>query len=152
MTKVQLQDIPEANEAMNSVLVEVGDVEQLRSLSGDDRNFDQHFGQLRLGRQLEEYLLLRFRCLSYRLLTRCGKHEDAISLAQRDFLYGAMIDVIAASEAEKHAEECVACVVQEVLQECFTVLMYAYSEFSSLDLAIKYAWKGGMRNFSISVY
>eukprot|EP00173_Palmaria_palmata_P005076 Plantae.Rhodophyta-Palmaria_palmata.ctg821.p1 GENE.Plantae.Rhodophyta-Palmaria_palmata.ctg821~~Plantae.Rhodophyta-Palmaria_palmata.ctg821.p1 ORF type:complete len:479 (-),score=112.73 Plantae.Rhodophyta-Palmaria_palmata.ctg821:89-1390(-) len=146
MLKVQsMADVPEVNEAINNVLFDSGEVSMLQESIDGHRNFDQ----LKLAARLEGHEALPMRRLATRLLARCGKHEKAIALAQRDMLYDDMIDAIAESGDEELAEAYAVWFVEQGLAEAFTALLYACFQFFPPDVAMEYAWNGEMRDFAM---
>lgn len=145
LLKVQSADVKEVNEAINRVFLENGDVDGLNRSVDEYKNFDQ----MALASAISEHEVVQMRRIGIRLLARNGRHEQAIAVAQQDLLYGDMIQAIAVSQDEELAESYAAWFVSENLRECFTCLLYACYEFFPPDIAMEYAWNGGMRDFAM---
>ncbi len=145
LRKVQSADVPEVNEALNRLYVVEQNIEALQESVLAYTNFDQ----MALARKLEEHELLEFRRIASRMFARNGRHEHAIEIAQRDTLYADMIYAVAQSKDEELAEYYAEHFVKQGLRECFTALLYACYDFFSPDVAMEYAWIGGMRDFAM---
>ncbi len=145
LLKIQRADVPEVNEAINTVFVEEENVEGLRRSVEAYTNFDQ----MKLARELENHQLLEMRRVASRVYARGGRHEKAIEIAERDTLYNDMIYAVAQSEDEELAEMYAAKFAEEGKRECFTALLYACYNFFAPDVAMEYAWTGGLRDFAM---
>lgn len=145
LQKIQRSDVPEVNEALNRLYVIEENLPKLRESVESFRNFDQ----LALARSLEHHDMLEFRRVSSRIYARSGRHEKAIEIAEKDTLYDDMIYAVAQSEDEELAEQYADKFARQGLRECFTALLYACYDFFSPDVAMEYAWTGGLREFAM---
>lgn len=145
LEKIQTADVPEVNEALNRMYVIEENIVKLRQSVETFRNFDQ----MKLASNLETHELLEMRRIASRMFARSGRHEKAIEIAERDTLYDDMIYAVAQSGDEELAEQYAAKFTKQGLRECFTALLYACYGFFSPDVAMEYAWMGGLRDFAM---
>lgn len=140
LEKIQSADVPEVNEALNNLYIVHGDIDKLRSSVDEFKNFDQ----ISLARKLQDNDLIGYRRISSHLFARNGRHEIAIEMAKKDVLYTDMIYAIAQSEDVELAETYAEYFTKNGLRECFTALLYECYVFFPPDIALEYAWTGGL--------
>lgn len=145
LEKIQGDDVPEVNEALNSLYVAEGNMRKLRHSVDEFKNFDQ----LVLAAELENHERVGFRRISSHLYARNGRYEKAIEMAKKDVLYYDMIYAIQQSEDAELAEMYAAYFAANGLRECFTALLYACYEFFPPDIAMEYVWTGGLKDFAM---
>lgn len=141
LERIQRADVVEVNEAINLVYMQQGDLSKLRESVRQYGNFDQ----LGLARRLVNEEVLECRRIGGYLLARNGKYEEAIDMAEKEKLYGDMIDAIASSEDAELAERYSEQFAQDGMSECLVGLLYACYQFFPADIALEYVWRGEMR-------
>lgn len=145
LEKIQTADVPEVNEALNSIFLAEGNIPKLRHSVDEFKNFDQ----LVLASKLEKHERIGFRRISSHLYARNGRYEKAIEMAKKDVLYYDMIYAIQQSQDPELAEMYAAYFAENSLRECFTALLYACFDFFPPDIAMEYVWTGGLKDFAM---
>ncbi|KAA8496164.1 Clathrin heavy chain 1 [Porphyridium purpureum] len=145
LNKVQEQDVPEINTAMNDILIAEGDVDALRDSVGTFENFEQ----IALARKLESNELIAFRRVGVELFRKNAKFEQAIEVSKRDRLWKDMIESVSASDDPEIMEDAIKFFVEQGLRECFTALLFACFETCPPDLALEYAWMYDLIDFAM---
>jgi len=143
LRKVQEADIPEINSALNDILIEEENVEELHDSVDNFQNFDQ----FSLAKRLEKHKLIDMRQVSIKLFYRSGKYEHAIALSKREKLWKSAIDAASASEDPELIEELALYFLDNTLFECFTALLYTAYQSFPVDVAAELAWSRGKLPF-----
>ncbi|KAG2382938.1 hypothetical protein C9374_004905 [Naegleria lovaniensis] len=140
LESVQDHDLPQVNEALNSLYIEEEDYIALRRSLDQYRNLDQ----LALAAQLENHELLEFRRIASWLYKLNKQWENSIKLSKKDNLYKDAMETAAESQKQDICEDLLKFFVSKGLKDCFAASLYNCYNFVRPDVALELAWRNNI--------
>lgn len=148
LEKIQTANVVEVNEALNAIYEVSGSLDKLTMSVREFNNFNQ----LELAARLEGHVLLQMRRIASEVFARNGRHEQAITIAERDEMYEDMMYAIAQSNDTELAETYAWKFAESGYGECMSALLYSCYDFFAPDVAAELAWQSGMRAFAMPFF
>lgn len=137
LRNVQVNNIFEVNECLNSLYIEEEDYENLRMSVEKFDNFDF----LLLAKQLKDHPLLEFRRISASLYKRKKQFDASIELSKKDKLYQDAMNTAADSQDYEVAEKLLRFFAEQGLKDCFAACSFNCYSFVHPDVALELAWR-----------
>eukprot|EP00798_Chlamydomonas_sp_ICE-L_P023296 gene23296-30532_t len=144
LVAVQKSNVPEVNEALNSLLVEEEDYVALKHSIEQYDNFDQPG----LASKLEKHELIEFRRVAALLYKKNLKWRKAVELAKADKLYKDAMETTAQSGESELAEELLKYFIKINEKECFAAALYTCYDLMQPDVVLELAWANKMVDFA----
>lgn len=111
LQQIQPSNLKEVNDALNELLMEENNWEELRESVDNFDNFDQ----IGLAKDLFEHEFVEFRRISSYLYKKNGRYEESVTLSKQDKLYKDAMDTAAQSNDSALVEDLMTFFITEVL-------------------------------------
>jgi len=142
---VQRDNIAVVNEAVNELLVEEENFNQLRESIADYEAFDQ----IALAQQLQKHELLEFRRIAAHLYRTNKRYTTSIALSKQDNLWQDAMETAALSQDSNLAEELLRFFVENIEKNscpksCFAACLFTCFELTRPDVVLELSWRYGL--------
>jgi len=142
---VQRDNIAVVNEAVNELLVEEENFNQLRESIADYEAFDQ----IALAQQLQKHQLLEFRRIAAHLYRTNKRYTTSIALSKQDNLWQDAMETAALSQDSNLAEELLRFFVENIEKNacpksCFAACLFTCFELTRPDVVLELSWRYGL--------
>lgn len=143
LLSVQKNNVPEVNEAVNSLFIAEEDYEGLKS------SLDAHdaYDPIALAQSLDNHELLEFRRVAAYLYKKHQKWAHSIDISKRDSIWQDAIQTAADSKSQEICEDLLRYFVEKQRSDCFAAALYTCYEFIRPDVALELAWKHNYIDF-----
>lgn len=141
----QKENLSPINEAVNKLFIEEEDFAGLRESIETYNQFDS----ILLAQKLENHDLVEFRRLSAVLFKNNKRYKQAISISQKDGLWGDAMTNTAEAKDPKAAEDLLRFFVKEGQRECFSACLFTCYELLAPDVVLELAWRYDLMNFAM---
>ena len=133
-------DVREVNEALNELLVEELDYQDLRR----SIELRQTFDQAALAQRLERHECLEFRRIAATVHAQNKRFADAIELSKKDELWADAMVHAAKSGDRDLAEQLLRFFVDRELKPCFVACLYTCYDLLRTDVVMELGWRHGL--------
>jgi len=142
---VQRDNIAVVNEAVNELLIQEENFNQLRESIADYDAFDQ----IALAQQLQKHELLEFRRIAAHLYRTNKRYTTSITLSKQDGLWQDAMETAALSQEKPLAEELLRFFVENIKKDacpksCFAACLFTCYELIRPDVVLELSWRYGL--------
>jgi len=142
---VQRDNIAVVNEAVNELLIQEENFNQLRESIADYDAFDQ----IALAQQLQKHELLEFRRIAAHLYRTNKRYTTSITLSKQDGLWQDAMETAALSQEKPLAEELLRFFVENIKKDacpksCFAACLFTCFELIRPDVVLELSWRYGL--------
>merc|ERR1712129_6975 len=144
---VQRDNIAVVNEAVNELLIQEENFNQLRESIADYDAFDQ----IALAQQLQKHELLEFRRIAAHLYRSAAnkRYTTSITLSKQDGLWKDAMETAALSRDNALAEELLRFFVENIKKDacpksCFAACLFTCFELIRPDVVLELSWRYGL--------
>jgi len=142
---VQTGDIPEVNEKVNQLHVEMENFEALRKSIETYTQFDQ----MALAQQLEKHELVQFRRIAAFLYKINKRWARSTELSKGDKIWQDAMETTAASGNTEEADALLRFFVQEKEPECFAACLFTCFDLIRPDTVLEVAWRHNLYEWAM---
>ncbi|KAL5477697.1 hypothetical protein EMCRGX_G024525 [Ephydatia muelleri] len=133
------------NEALNQVLIEEEDYDNLRKSIDAYDNFDT----IGLAQQLEKHELLEFRRISAYLYKNNNRWAQSVDLCKKDKLYRDAMQFACESRNTEITEGLIAWFLEIGKKDCFAACLYTCYDLLRPDVIMELAWRHNIMDFAM---
>ncbi|KAL3315064.1 hypothetical protein Ciccas_006307 [Cichlidogyrus casuarinus] len=133
------------NEALNSLLIEEGNHQELRQSIEAHPNFDN----VSLAQKLEKHEMIEFRRLAGLLYKNNNRWIQSIDLCKRDGLHQDAMVYACESKDPEVAENLLRWFLAQGLADCFAACLYHCYELLKPDVVLELAWRNGLMDMAM---
>merc|ERR1712087_908189 len=138
-------NIAVVNEAVNELLVQEENFNELRESIADYDAFDQ----IALAQQLQKHELLEFRRIAAHLYRTNKRYTTSITLSKQDGLWQDAMETAALSQEKPLAEELLRFFVENIKKDacpksCFAACLFTCYELIRPDVVLELSWRYGL--------
>ncbi|KAJ0021343.1 hypothetical protein Pint_32516 [Pistacia integerrima] len=144
MVAVQSNNVSAVNEALNEIYVEEEEYERLRESIDMHDNFDL----IGLAQKIEKHELLEMRRVAAEIYKKAGRWKQSIALSKKDNLYKDAMQTCSQSGDRELSEELLVYFIEQGKKECFASCLFVCYDLISPDVALEFAWRHKMIDFS----
>jgi len=145
LLNVQSQNKRAVNDAINDLLIEEEDYQQLRD---SVENFD-NYEAVALAQRLEKHDLVFFRQIAANIYRKNKRWDKSIQLSKQDKLYKDAIETSAISGKTEVVEELLRYFVDIGSKECYVGMLYACYDLIPLHTVMEISWRHGLNDFTM---
>lgn len=133
-------DVREVNEALNELLVEELDYQELRR----SIELRQTFDQAALAQKLERHECLEFRRIAATVYAQNKRFAEAVELSKKDELWADAMTHAAHSGDRDIAEDLLRFFIEKDLKPCFVACLYTCYDLLRPDVVMELGWRHGL--------
>jgi clathrin heavy chain len=148
LQSVQGNNVTQVNDAINELLLESEDIEQLRDSITDYDNFDQ----LGLAGKLEKHDLKEMRRLAALLYAKNKKYAQSVELSKTEGSFHDAIQAARESGSTEFAENLLRFFVDNSNKECFAACLYSCYDFLRPDVVMELGWRNGLTDLCMPYF
>eukprot|EP00746_Dinoflagellata_sp_MGD_P128868 gnl/MRDRNA2_/MRDRNA2_63153_c0_seq1.p1 gnl/MRDRNA2_/MRDRNA2_63153_c0~~gnl/MRDRNA2_/MRDRNA2_63153_c0_seq1.p1 ORF type:complete len:1693 (+),score=391.73 gnl/MRDRNA2_/MRDRNA2_63153_c0_seq1:1-5079(+) len=148
LKSVQGNDIQQVNEAVNELLVEQEQFDDLRESIDEFANFDQ----IGLAQKLEKHELIEMRRIAALLYKKNKRYKQSIELSKGDKMYKDAMETARDSGNQELAEELVNFFLEIKDKECFGAVLFTCYDLLRPDVVLGLAWRHRYTDYAMPYF
>jgi clathrin heavy chain len=133
----------QVNDAINELLLEQEDIEELKNSITSYDNFDQ----IGLAAKLENHELKDMRRLAALLYSKNKKFKQSVELSKLDGSFDDAIQAARESQSTEFAENLLKFFVERGNKDCFAACLYSCYDYLRPDVVLELGWRHGLMDY-----
>ena len=143
LQSVQAVNLGQVNDAINELLLEQEDIEELKNSITSYDNFDQ----IGLAAKLENHELKDMRRLAALLYSKNKKFKQSVELSKLDGSFDDAIQAARESQSTEFAENLLKFFVERGNKDCFAACLYSCYDYLRPDVVLELGWRHGLMDY-----
>jgi len=145
LQNVQVNNLTAVNEALNDLLIDGEDFDNLRKSVDTYDNLDL----AALAQKCEKHELMEFRRLAAYMYKKKGRYAQSVELSKGDECYQDATETAAASSDPAVAESLLRFFVAEGRKDCFAASLFTMFDLLKPDVVLELAYRFNMMDFAL---